>query len=125
MSPLAGTGRAALARPTVGRRERAGAVALLVLVALAISARPAGAQVTGPVFMDGQAQPVFSTVPATWVRQELWVETTIEWLGGLALVVGSIFLIPPVTSLIAGLYLDYIAAEVEKTQYPADPPGCG
>jgi CysZ protein len=52
-----------------------------------------------------------------------WIETTIEWLGGLALVVGSIFLIPPVTSLIAGLYLDDVAAEVERTQYPADPPG--
>jgi len=52
-----------------------------------------------------------------------WIETAIEWLGGLALVVGSIFLIPPVTSLIAGLYLDDIAATVERTQYPSDPPG--
>ena len=52
-----------------------------------------------------------------------WLETTIEWLGGFALVVGSIFLIPPVTSLIAGLYIDDIAAEVEKTVYPLDPPG--
>lgn len=52
-----------------------------------------------------------------------WIETTIEWLGGLALVAGSIFLIPPVTSLIAGLYLDDIAAEVERTAYPSDPPG--
>lgn len=52
-----------------------------------------------------------------------WIETTIQWLGGLALVVGSIFLIPPVTSLIAGLYLDDIAAVVEQEHYPADPPG--
>jgi CysZ protein len=52
-----------------------------------------------------------------------WIETTIEWLGGLALVVGSIFLIPPVTSLIASLYLDDIAAEVERTNYPLDSPG--
>jgi CysZ protein len=52
-----------------------------------------------------------------------WIETTVEWLGGMALVVGSIFLIPPVTSLIAGLYLDDIAAQVERTQFPADPPG--
>jgi CysZ protein len=52
-----------------------------------------------------------------------WIETTIEWLGGLALVVGSIFLIPPVTSLVAGLYLDDIAAEVERAAYPSDPPG--
>ena len=37
--------------------------------------------------------------------------------------VGSIFLIPPVTSLIASLYLDDIAAEVERTNYPLDPPG--
>jgi CysZ protein len=52
-----------------------------------------------------------------------WIETTIEWLGGFALVVGSIFLIPPVTSLIAGLYLDDIAAEAERAAYPSDPPG--
>ena len=52
-----------------------------------------------------------------------WIETAIEWLGGLALVVGSIFLIPPVTSLMAGIYLDDIAAEVERTNFPADPPG--
>ena len=32
----------------------------------------------GPVFVDGQAQPVFSTVPATWIRQELWVETEVD-----------------------------------------------
>ena len=42
---------------------------------------------------------------------------------GSALVIGSIFLIPPVTSLMAGLYLDDIAGQVERTDYPADPPG--
>ena len=52
-----------------------------------------------------------------------WIETAIQWLGGFALVVGSIFLIPPVTSLIAGLYLDDIAAQVERANFPADPPG--
>lgn len=52
-----------------------------------------------------------------------WIETTIQWLGGLALVAGSIFLIPPVTSLIAGLYLDDIAAVVERENFPNDPPG--
>ncbi|MGO8841733.1 MAG: sulfate transporter family protein [Methyloceanibacter sp.] len=52
-----------------------------------------------------------------------WIETAIEWLGGLALVAGSIFLIPPVTSLMAGLYLDDIAGEVERVYYPSDPRG--
>ncbi|MGH3012053.1 MAG: hypothetical protein ACRDMY_09475, partial [Gaiellaceae bacterium] len=78
MSPLAGTGRAEPARPTIGRRGLGGALALLVFVAFALAAKPAEAQVTGPVFVDGQAQPVFSEDPLTWVRQELWVETTID-----------------------------------------------
>jgi CysZ protein len=52
-----------------------------------------------------------------------WAEKTIEWLGGFALIAASVFLIPPVTSLIAGLYLDDIAAEVERSYYPADAPG--
>ena len=52
-----------------------------------------------------------------------WIETTIQWLGGLALVAASIFLIPPVTSLVAGLYLDDIADKVERTNFPGDPPG--
>ncbi len=52
-----------------------------------------------------------------------WIEATIQWLGGLALVAASIFLIPPVTSLIAGLYLDDIAGQVERSAFPSDPPG--
>lgn len=52
-----------------------------------------------------------------------WIETAIQWLGGLALVAASIFLIAPVTSLIAGLYLDDIAAKVEQANFPNDPPG--
>jgi CysZ protein len=52
-----------------------------------------------------------------------WIETTIQWLGGLALVAASIFLIPPVTSLVAGLYLDDIADQVERRNFPSDPPG--
>jgi CysZ protein len=67
-------------------------------------------------------------VAAEWVfghfvHLPAWVETTIAWLGGFALVAGSIFLIPVVTSLMAGLYLDDIAAQVERVYYPADPLG--
>jgi CysZ protein len=60
---------------------------------------------------------------AHFVTLPNWAEKTIEWLGGFALMVGSVFLVPPVTSLIAGLYLDDIAGQVERTYYPADPPG--
>lgn len=67
-------------------------------------------------------------VAAEWVFAHFvtlphWLEMTIEWLGGVALLAGSVFLIPAVTSLIAGLYLDDIAAQVERDSYPGDPPG--
>ena len=78
MSPVAGADRARGARSTRGCTALAVTAALAVLLALGIGAGPAGAQVTGPVFVDGQAQPVFSTVSTTWIRQELWVETTID-----------------------------------------------
>jgi X-Pro dipeptidyl-peptidase len=48
------------------------------VLALGVAAPAARAQVTGPVFVDGQAQPVFSTNSATWIRHELWVESEID-----------------------------------------------
>lgn len=42
---------------------------------------------------------------------------------GLALMIGLSFLIAPITAGIAGLFLDEVAAAVETTHYPADPPG--
>ena len=42
---------------------------------------------------------------------------------GLGVVVGVIFLMPAVTSLVAGFFSDEIADLVERTYYPADPPG--
>ena len=68
----------------------------------------------------------------------LWIETTvgssahgpvniIEWLlaiaVGLGVAAGAIFLMPTVTSLVASFFADEIAEIVERTHYPADPPG--
>lgn len=39
------------------------------------------------------------------------------------IVVGSVFLMPAVTSFVASFFADEIAAEVERVHYPADPPG--
>lgn len=67
-----------------------------------------------------------------------WLETTLgpmaHWpvsiLGwaiaialGIGLVAGAIFLMPAVTSLVAGFFSDEIAELVEREYYPADPPG--
>lgn len=53
-----------------------------------------------------------------------------SWLGmagtiiaGIGLALGLALLIAPVTALVAGLFLDDVADVVERTDYPADPPG--
>ncbi len=62
-----------LARIAVGLLGAATAAAL-ISVPTAAGADP----VQQPVFVDGQAQPVFSTNPQDWVVQELWVTTTVD-----------------------------------------------
>ena len=52
-----------------------------------------------------------------------WMEAMVHIVSALGLLVASVFLVAPITSLIAGLYLDDIAAMVEAKRYPADPPG--
>jgi uncharacterized protein involved in cysteine biosynthesis len=67
-----------------------------------------------------------------------WIETALgpnahgpvnalEWvfaiLAGFGLIAGAVFLMPAVTSLVAGLYADEIADLVEREHYPADLPG--
>src|SRR5262249_60332508 len=49
-----------------------------------------------------------------------WVLTIVASFG---LVAGAIFLMPAVTSLVAGLYADEIADLVEREHYPTDVPG--
>ena len=66
---------------------------------------------------------VLQALFATLVVLPGWLETGIQIIGGLGLLIGSVFLLAPITSLIAGLYLDNIAGEVERRTYPNDPPG--
>lgn len=51
----------------------------------------------------------------------------IAWLlslaAGFGIVVGSVMLMPAVTAFVASFFADQIADEVERTHYPADPPG--
>jgi CysZ protein len=55
--------------------------------------------------------------------QTSWLATILSWIVGLGLVVGLAFLIAPVTSLVAGFFLDDISAIVERTIDPAGAPG--
>ncbi len=52
-----------------------------------------------------------------------WIETTLVILAGIGSVVGALYLVPAVSSVVAGLFLDDVAGAVEKASYPADPQG--
>src|SRR5262245_47783347 len=72
------------------------------------------------------------TVGQNWAEQTIGFTTNMPvtalvWLlsfaTGIGIIAGSVFLMPAVTALVASLFVDEIAAEVENTHYAADPPG--
>ena len=52
-----------------------------------------------------------------------WLDTVIDVITGIGLVLGLGFLAAPVAALFIGLFLDDIAEAVEQTHYPSDPSG--
>lgn len=52
-----------------------------------------------------------------------WLGTVGTVAAGIGLALGLALLIAPVTAFVAGLFLDDVAELVERTDYPADPPG--
>ncbi|MDO8290753.1 MAG: sulfate transporter family protein [Parvibaculum sp.] len=52
-----------------------------------------------------------------------WADTMIEWVARFFAIIVLIPLVHPVVSLVAGLFLERIAAKVEASDYPADPAG--
>lgn len=52
-----------------------------------------------------------------------WLGLIAAILAGIGLALGLALLVAPVTAIIAGLFLDDVAAAVERSDFPADPPG--
>lgn len=52
-----------------------------------------------------------------------WLEPVIAVLAGLGVLAAFILFAPPVTAIFAGLFLDHVAALIERTHYPQDHPG--
>lgn len=52
-----------------------------------------------------------------------WLATAASILAGLGLVIGSVFLVAPVSALVAGLFIDGLAERVEREVDPVSPPG--
>lgn len=52
-----------------------------------------------------------------------WLTLTVSILAGLGLAVASIFLVAPVSALMAGFFIDGLAEQVEREVDPLSPPG--
>ncbi len=55
--------------------------------------------------------------------QTPWIATAVSILAGLGLFVGMIFLVAPISALVAGFYLDELAEQVEVSSLPQWPAG--
>ncbi len=87
---------------------------LLVLAGLWLGAKELFEYMALPWF-----DALFPDLPV-WVG---WVGLVAAIAAGLGLALGLALLISPVTAIIAGLFLDDVAAVVEREDYPQDPPG--
>jgi CysZ protein len=50
-------------------------------------------------------------------------DTALAVVSALGLIAGAVYLMPPITSLVASLFFDDIAEQVERRNFPADAPG--
>lgn len=92
------------------------ALVLIAIVAVALQRLLSWLVTYGATAADGALGPAFDTPLniMTWI---------LSIAAGLGIVLGSVFLMPAVTSLVASLFVDDIAAEVERAHYPVDAPG--
>jgi uncharacterized protein involved in cysteine biosynthesis len=92
------------------------AAAVLIVLVIALAQFVIWLAGTGGVWIESTLGPSFHT-PVTIA---LWL---VSILASLGLVVGALFLMPAATALVAGLFGDEIAHQVERTHYPSDPVG--
>jgi len=92
------------------------AAVLLVVVAIALHRLATWLVGGGETWLEQTLGPV-AHIPLVVL---FWILAVVAALG---LFIGVVFLMPAVTALVAGLFGDDIADQVERTYYPADPPG--
>jgi len=66
---------------------------------------------------------ILQAVLANFVSLPQPFDTALAIATGLGMIAGAIYLMGPISSLIAALFLDDVAEEVERTNFPADPVG--
>jgi CysZ protein len=92
------------------------ALALIVVVAVALQRLLSWFATWAQTSLDGMVDPFLQTP----IHIIAWI---VSFAAVAGIVLGSIFLMPAVTSLIASIFVDDVAAEVEREHYPADAPG--
>lgn len=92
------------------------AVVLLVVIGIGLQRLLAALLRSGAAWLE-------TSFGASYHGVVAWSETIIAVLAGLGVIVGLVFLMPAVTALVASFFADTIAEHVERTHYPADPPG--
>jgi CysZ protein len=97
-------------------RSIALALGLIVVVCIGLDWLVTWFMGSGQEWAAGTLGPQFET-PLRYLRYFLAVVVTV------GIVIGGIFLMPAVTALVASVFVDEIAEEVERKHYPAERPG--
>ena len=93
-------------------------LALVLIVLIGIGMHRALAWLTS--VGEGWAQGALGPDAQTPLHVLFWV---ISFAASLGIIFGAVFLMPAVTSFVGSFFVDEIAEQVERTHYPADPPG--
>jgi uncharacterized protein involved in cysteine biosynthesis len=97
-------------------RSIAFALVLISVMAIGLQRALSWFATSGEVWAEAALGPSFQT-PLNILA---WI---ISIAAGLGVVLGAVFLMPAVTSLVAGIFVDDVAEHVEREHYPAEQPG--
>ena len=92
------------------------ALVLVTLLAIGLQRLLAWFAVSGEAWLEAALGPGFHTS----INVLAWI---VSIAAGLGIVLGGIFLMPAITSLVASVFVDEVAEHVEREHYPAEPPG--
>lgn len=92
------------------------ALVLIVIVAIGLHRLLSWFATSGEISVEAWLGPAFHT-PLTIVA---WI---VSIAAGFGILFGSVMLMPAVTSLVASVFVDDVAEEVERTHYPAESTG--
>jgi uncharacterized protein involved in cysteine biosynthesis len=92
------------------------ALVLVAVLAIALQRLLSWFASSGEVWLEAVLGPGFHTP----LNVLAWI---VSIAAGLGVVLGAVFLMPAITSLVASVFVDDVAEHVERAHYPGQPPG--